>query len=229
MINTKLILIDGIFGSGKSTITKLVSGFMTDNDISNIFYEEEDINNPLYLDYCEDVIGIPETRKFITKTLDLWKSFIDSINLDNNIYIIESSFFQNTIRILFNNQFSDEEINNYYNNVLEIIKPTNPQLIYLFKPNVRKSINDIWNIRGEDFKNYCIEFDSKTLYSVSNALQGEDATIMLWENYQDLTDKLFIKYPYDKKHIVSDTNDWDRIYTNIFSFLGCSTCFNINS
>ena len=61
-MKTQLILVDGIFGSGKSTTTKLISDYLLNKNIPNKYFEEEEQGNPLYLDYCEEVTGNAETK-----------------------------------------------------------------------------------------------------------------------------------------------------------------------
>lgn len=218
-MTTKSILVDGIFGAGKSTITKLISEYLNNQDIANEYYEEEADDNPLYLDYCESVRGSEETDKFVNKTLSLWKDFITSTMGNNKIFIVESTLYQNTVRILFNNLYDENKINTYYQAVLNILSPTIPMIIYLHKNNVSQHINNIWEIRGEKWKEYCITTDSRTLYAEKNNLNGEASTIQLWEKYQVLTDKLFQNSKVCKIFIETNVGCWDEVYTKIYNFI----------
>ena len=52
-IKNRLILVDGIFGGGKSTTAKYISDYSNKKGLKTILYEEEEPANPLYIDYCE--------------------------------------------------------------------------------------------------------------------------------------------------------------------------------
>jgi hypothetical protein len=218
-MNNKLIIVDGIFGSGKSTITKIVSDYLHEKNIENIFYEEESLDNPLYLNYCEEVKGREETLCFMQKTLQIWMDFVSTSNESNSVYIVESTFFMNSIRILFHNLISEKEIDSYFSDVIDIIKNTNPLLIYLHKKDVPAAIQKIWNIRGDNFKKYCLEVDASTLYSQNNNLCGDDSTILLWQEYQKLTEKLYIQCNFNKIKISTDNDDWHNFHHEIFNFI----------
>lgn len=218
-MGTKLILVDGVFGAGKSTITSLISKKLTDQKIKNIYFEEEGEDNPLYLDYCEDVVGRQASIDFYNKTLELWEEFVKKQTKSNKIAIIESTFFQNTIRILFSNLYTFEELSSYMLKVSEIIETLEPVLVYLHKEDIEASIREIWDIRGEDFKNYCIEYDGITLYAKKNKLEGDYKTIELWNSYQKITDKLYSQFEFKKILIESDNRNWEINHNKIYDFL----------
>ncbi len=101
------------------------------------------------------------------------------IDSQDKINILESSFLQNTIRILFNNLYQESDLRLHNKKVLEIFTRIKPLFIYLSKKDVRSGIMDIWNERGIAYRNYSIDVDSSTPYAKANNLRGEEATIKL--------------------------------------------------
>ena len=53
MIKTKLILVDGIPGSGKSTLSQFISKQIERNKIKVKWYFEHDMFHPITIDYKE--------------------------------------------------------------------------------------------------------------------------------------------------------------------------------
>ena len=63
MINTKIIFVDGITGSGKSTITHFIARQLEQNGIKARWFHEEEEGNPFWLlDRIKD-----ETDELFTK------------------------------------------------------------------------------------------------------------------------------------------------------------------
>ncbi len=74
-----LILIDGIFGSGKSTIAQFVSQYLSQLKVANIKYEEESENTPVYFQNCEEIDKMKEAVKFENNVLIEWVRLVNKL------------------------------------------------------------------------------------------------------------------------------------------------------
>lgn len=220
MINTKLILIDGITGSGKSTTAQFLAKQLNENDIKVKWYHEDEYNHPLgYEEDVEVFLSQEESEKFMTTIPKLWQQFVDHASENNEVHIIESHLLQDTVRILFQNNLKEERIFNFVDEIEDIIKPLNPVLLYFHQEDAGHSIRKIWNRRGDEWKKWFVESDIQTPYVKSCGITGEAGVIKLWSDYQWFTNQLFDRYGFDKISIENSAGEWDDYYQRISSFL----------
>lgn len=213
-MENRLILIDGISGSGKSTTAQFISHQLNLNGFSSEWYHEEEDNHPLWYNWQsnEATHSIDEVKKFIKVYPTIFKEFANSIKEDNKIHIIESYYLQDSVRILFQNNIDRNEIYNFYHEINKIIELLNPLIIYFQHGDVLKSINKTWEIRGEYWKNWFIEnISNPCTYVKSKKLNGEVGAYTLMNDYQNLTNELLGSTEFPVITLDSD-NSWISNY-----------------
>lgn len=216
----RLILIDGISGSGKSTTAQYLNLQLQLNGYKSIWYHEEEDNHPL--EYTEADIesmhSMEEALKFKDDFLELAEAFVRDKNDDGQIHIIESYYLQDCVRILFQNNVKETVISEFFFELNRIFEPMDPIVIYFRHDNVFHRIRQIWKARGDDWKDWFISEDSQTPYVLERKLRGEEAALTLWSDYQNLTDRLLEKVDYPIVRL--NVNDgWDELYKMIISSL----------
>ncbi|AUD64568.1 hypothetical protein BK011_02315 [Tenericutes bacterium MZ-XQ] len=220
MQQTKLILIDGITGSGKSSTSQYLNQVLSENQIASIWYHEESSNHPLAYEKDVEVFeNEHEMKHFMTSIISLWASFTKKAIDSDQVHIIESHFYQDTVRILFQNLVPISMIKEFTNKIQDIIKPLNPYFIYFHEPDVHMAINTIWERRGERWKNWFISSDIQTPFVKSLTMKDEDRVIQLWKSYQDLTDILFNEFMFTKIRIDKNDYTWPDIKKEICACL----------
>ncbi len=220
MLNTNLILVDGITGSGKSTTAQFLASQLNKNGINVKWYHEEETNHPLaYEEDVEVFTSQSETEKFLETIPQLWCEFVKQVRCSDKIHIIESHLLQDTVRILFQNNIEKAKIMDFVHEIENIIKPLNPILLYFYQHNVNCSIRKVWNRRGPAWKKWFIDSDIQTPYVKSSGLTGEVGVIKLWSDYQSFTNHLFERYQFKKLSIENSDNEWDDYQLRILDFL----------
>jgi len=215
MINTKLILIDGITGSGKSTTAQFLANQLKRNSIKVKWYHEEETAHPL--EYEEDVevfTSQAEMDKFIRTIPNLWRKFAEEASRSDEIHIIESFLFQDTVRILFQNNLEESKILEFTQEIEEILKSLNPTLLYFYQ-----SIRRIWKRRGDAWKKWFVDSDIQTPYVKLSDVSGEAGVIKLWADYQDFTHQLFDRSQFNKLSMENSEGKWDDYRQQMLDFL----------
>ncbi|CAM3602426.1 hypothetical protein PALU110988_30205 [Paenibacillus lupini] len=102
-MGSKLIIIDGMPGSGKTTSAQLVSDQLNNCGITNCCILEGQPNHPLFiLDREFNVAEEHEADEFIRILQSKYRSFVQELlRASHEITIIESVFFQDTINTSF--------------------------------------------------------------------------------------------------------------------------------
>ncbi|MTI46251.1 hypothetical protein [Sporosalibacterium faouarense] len=220
MLNTKLILIDGITGSGKSTTAQFLAKQLKKNGVKSKWYHETQTDHPL--EYEEDVEVFDsqaDMDKFLETIPKLWRQFVEQVSQSDEVHIIESFLLQDTVRLLFQNNLEEERIIGFVQEIEDIIRPLNPALIYFHQQDANRSIRMIWKRRGDDWKKWFIDSDIQTPYVKSSGLVGEVGAIKLWSDYQNFTNQLFDIYQFKKISIENSASKWDEYYQKILDFL----------
>jgi len=217
----KLILIDGITGSGKSTTAHFLARQLDLNQISAQWFHEDQSDHPLIYPYADvDTLDDPQqVLKFMDTYPKQWELLVQRIIDEDRIYIIESYFLQNSIRPLFQNNLDKETVTIFFHTIVEIIMPLHPLLIYFHQENAEMAIRRLWRKRGVAWKNGFIHIDKKTPYVLTNKLEGEKAVLDLWTHYQKFTNQLVAQRRFDTLIFENSNGEWEVYYQKILDYL----------
>ncbi len=219
--NKKILLIDGISTSGKSTISDGIFNSFQINGISVKWLHEEslnDINLTLNLPKHENI----ENDRLIEEMNNLYKRwiyFINSIKNDNVTYILDSNFFKNIHDYMLNSTLSIDEIKKYYNQLISIFETQKIYFIFLKRNNIKKSFEDAFKNRGYFWKSHF----KKHLYEKLKMSIDNDDNVEIYEyekNYQELIESIFDSFKVDKTKIITDEEKWDEYLEYIVNHLG---------
>jgi len=224
MLNTKLIIFDGITGSGKSTASHYVSRQLARNNIKAKWFQEQVDNNPLQLNVNDwekktDESDADHSKRIMEKNYEIWTNFYNTIKEDNSVYIIESFLFQEILFFHFAYDLDKQTIKNYSHKVLEIIKSLNPVLIHFYQNDVDKSLRLNWQRRGEKWTNWLIQSCEDTQYCKKRNLSGEKGVVQLWQDFSDFSLELFNEYDFRKLQIENSKQDWPKYRKQLIDFL----------
>ncbi|TLS52200.1 hypothetical protein FE782_09485 [Paenibacillus antri] len=212
MVDTRLIIIDGMPGSGKSTTGQLIADKLDLGNVQNTFIHELAENHPLRI-YDRQFTSFAlkdEANWFSTKVKQLFSQFVQDRLRSNQITIIEAYLFQNTIGFAFNMGMDLDDIKVLTRDIQNILLPLNPALIYYFQPYVEQNWRWICNIRGPEFTQ-----DRCGLYSDEDFVKAGE----FWTRNQDFVFTIVQEWSIPKLIIENEDYRWDEYKDNIFNFL----------
>ncbi|NOR44806.1 MAG: hypothetical protein GQ534_04400 [Candidatus Delongbacteria bacterium] len=221
MINTKLILVDGITGSGKSTTAHYIARQMKKNGIKVKWLHEEERNHPLAeMQKNKGESDEDHTKRVLIEYPKKWIDFTNKIKNDEYIYIVESYLFQDMIMFPhFMNDLERQKIKDFSHSILKITSCLNPVLIHFYQKDVEKSLKLNWKRRGNDWTKGFISFFKNTLYCKNRNIKGKKGVIKLWDDFTSLTLELFKEFNYRKIQIENSEHKWEEYRNNILTFL----------
>jgi hypothetical protein len=106
MLNTKLILVDGLPGSGKSTTAQWLELQLRRNGFAAHWIHEANVPHPLWFGGIDGSrFTLPDFERttpgaLIQSGLDKWRRFTDTVRASDTIYVVESYPFLNAMGIL---------------------------------------------------------------------------------------------------------------------------------
>jgi len=221
MLNTKLILVDGMTGSGKSTTAHFIARQLEKNGIKVKCYFEQAPDHPMY--YKWDMRECT-SQEFIDELIEeypkQWASFAEKVKNDDCVYIVEGIFFQFALLRPIKRDKPYEVIKNYSLKMGAALKPLNPTLIHFYQNDVNRTLDDIWEQRGAFWtKHFLADYESYD-YAENRNLKGKYASYAVWRFFNDLTLDIFKELDCHKIQFENSERQWDLYKKQIIDFLG---------
>lgn len=150
----KLIIIDGIPGSGKTTTASRIFEQLSLAHINTRCFLEQEDNHPLLvpgLDF-DSFDNEAATDLFIQLLASSFSEFVQTrLNEPEEVTIIESVLFQDAISLAHLNGMKQEKLLELCSVLLAILEPLNPALIYYYQVDVEKQWRFICSVRGNEW------------------------------------------------------------------------------
>jgi hypothetical protein len=149
-LETKLILADGLSGSGKSTVCQWLELQLQHDKIKARWLFEADVPHPLHWwdywngnQYCPPDFQRGTPSQFVETSIEKWKDFVAATNRSDEVCIAESALFRLGIGMLLQADAQPAELVDYGRRVHDIIKDLNPLLIYFRQTDVAVHLQKI--------------------------------------------------------------------------------------
>jgi hypothetical protein len=156
---------------------------------------------------------------FASESIETWRKFTQTTYRSDLIVIVEGMFFQNTPRLLMQQDMDLNQIKTYVEQVEAIVVNLNPVLLYFRQTDVPSSIKHICSLRGTQWQSYFVGALTENPYSTRRGLKGMAGAITFMETYNELCKDLFSRLAMKKKAIDNAGGNWKRCYEEITHFL----------
>jgi thymidylate kinase len=227
MIDTKLILVEGVPGSGKSTTAQYISKCLSESGIANKWWYEEEKGHPVYLFNTDesmrqtiDDLANGNYKNVINKALVQWRIFSDSLQGKEKVILVDSIFLGYLTWTLFPMNVPTMDIDSYVTEVEHIINPCRPTLIYFYQNDISTSLKKICERRGGNTTEQFIHNANESKYGKQRNLTGFDGMVSFWEDYRSFTDSIYAKTRIKKLSIENSEGKWNEYLQQIMNFLG---------
>jgi hypothetical protein len=217
MLDTKLVLIEGLPGSGKSTLAQFLSAKLALYNVPVQCLLEETQPHPLH---TFSPTSPPEP--FAQGSLQVWQAFVAQADQSETITVAEGILFQNTIRLLMQNGMERQPIVAYADAVEVAIGPLKPILIYLTQADVTQAAERICRVRGAEFQAYLVRALTENVYAQQRGLTGFEGAVAVLRDYRALCDNLVAKSRLPKLVIETSTGEWPIYYQRVMKALALS-------
>jgi hypothetical protein len=185
VIDTRLILLEGISGSGKSTIGQHLYRIMHLNVYPVEFYHEFYRPHPILGVESEAIVD------WIHLSLARWRKFVHDWLKRDDIAIVDGAFFQCGIGELLERDTDDQTMTNYGREVVSLIKPLQPVLIHLYQEDIAAALKRVTVERPRRWKNRVAELFTNSVYGRNRSLEGFDLYLDYNKSLRRLSDDLF--------------------------------------
>lgn len=156
--------------------------------------------------------------------LQKWKLFYGQIKASNQICITEGCFLLTYDRYLVNSAWSEDEIMDYYQEIIEIIKPLNPLIVFLHRPDMQSSLEKAFAARGDWWKEIVLRIPEPYGYFKTNTYTGDASIFDQIAFEQEKMEKILDGLNCDKLKIDTSDENWGSYIGEIAAKAGYKYC-----
>jgi thymidylate kinase len=226
MRETRLILVEGLPGSGKSTTAHLLSRHLQSLDVSVRWWYEEEVGHPVYvfqddtsLRQTLDDLNAGRFRVLIEAALAQWRQFVALLTASGEIGLIDSCLYGYLTWSLFPHGAPESEIQAYVAAVEQIVAPLDPCLIYFRQEDVARSLRRLVDRRGGITEQRFVQKAVQSEYGQRRQLAGFDGMVAYWTAYRQVTDTAFARSSLPRLAIETSAGDWPTYRHEVLAFL----------
>jgi len=216
MLKTKLIMVEGLPGSGKSSTAQYIAMQMENNGFPARWFHEAEKPHPIH---ARDVLRNEGKESFVERSINNWLSFVTMGDSSCEISVLEAMLFQCLVGALLSGDMQPQRITDIVFHIQEITRPLDPVLIYFRHNDVAKATRKTYDLRGKTLEQRHIQWFENTSFAQNRQLQGFDGLAAYLQLKQDLTDRLFNRLDLKKLVIENSAGDWEQYYRQILGFL----------
>ncbi len=212
MPDTKLILIEGLPGAGKSSTTRFLQDELRQRGFACRGYLEEDKPHPIdCLDF--EIMGLPE------KVIPLWEKFAQEAQSEATITILESRLWQSTCLYMYMSNVDEEGITHFSHRVYELLRPLAPVLIHLDHQDTEAALRRLYTLRGKGWVDATLEETLPYAWFQSRGYNDFAGWVRFFEAWGRVAERLYNDWQYRKINVMNPHDDWAQAYRRINSFL----------
>ncbi|MGR4869401.1 hypothetical protein ACIPRI_11095 [Variovorax sp. LARHSF232] len=220
----RLVIVEGIMGSGKSTTTRFIAKRLQDaNRLAIAVHERTDPHPVRATDELEHWFQpwLDTTpAQLAARSVARWATLVEATKADGTVRVMDGQLFHGDLTNLFLMEADAATLSGHARAVAKTIAPLNPLVVYFRQDDVEQAIRAVCEERGADWVTYQVDWKLAAPYSVRRELAGLEGLIALYRDYRRLTDELFELLPLDKLAIENSTQDWPACQGLILQALG---------
>jgi len=176
VLGSKIIFVDGLPGSGKSTTAESIAGALEQRGIPCRLLREREKDHPLNvggdLHPSGSTTGVGMFRaytvgSFVEESLMRWDAFVAEAGDSERVNVLDSYPFQNSVRVLSQMDADPVTLSAYQSAVEAKAAGLGPVLIYLDPGDAERAVRAIAEQRGPAWTDYVIAVVTNCPYASS--------------------------------------------------------------
>jgi len=221
---TRLIFIEGIVGSGKSTLTRFLARQASRNHILARGVVEHARPHPIHayrsLPHWQQPWLDISINGLIEASLGKWRQFVGQMERGETVYYLDGGLFQGDFISLFLMDCSAQALLDYYQYVLETIHSLHSVAIVLDPEDLTGMLQQVCTQRGASWIHYQVNWRMLSPYFQSHKLAGLDGWVQMYANFRELTAQALGQSTIPRLSIETGAGDWNGFRQQSLDWLG---------
>jgi thymidylate kinase len=223
MLDTRLIIVEGVMGSGKSTLSKTIARCLRHHHYQSKHVPESFREHPTSvtrtLTHWQKIWIEHTPDTFIAQSQHYWSTFIETALQTRSIYVFDGQFFHGDMTGLFIANTSRPQLVDYIERLVEIIQPLRPVFIYLYQTDVARGLERTVAVRSKNWLRRQVAWKVDSPYCAQRSYAGIPGWIQLYRDYRQLTDELYTRLPKPKLAVENSAGTWEQDQQQVLAFL----------
>jgi hypothetical protein len=225
MGTARLVLIEGMIGSGKTTTATWLAGWLASQGDEVRMFAEGAADHPVKTraedrlraeagfdadrpDDDEPVADGPVADGPDPYGTGQWRRLAESCLRGPRTVILEASFLQNSVMPAFIEGRPASTVTESFDQIQNQVAPAEPLLVYLRPADIRGTIAGLHRSRGEPWSAQNLAFVSGSAWARRRGLAGLDAVVGLYEAWEPVVAGLYERYRFGKIMVTDPQRDW---------------------
>ena len=216
---TRLVLVEGIPGSGKTSTAEWIASWLEGQGITSAWSREERHDHP--------VIDRPTLRTsrepgYADRCIARWRDFARAVRQSPKpqIHVLEGCLFQSTVRPMLEHEHPLSETRHYTIETIRAIATLSPRFVYLRASDARQFLEThVVPRKGVDIVSKIAAYTETTACARKHDWAGLPGMIEFYAHYRDVCDALLADAALPTLEIDTSNGDWDGVRQRIASWL----------
>lgn len=212
----KLVIVEGIPGSGKSSTARFISLQLERNGYYTELFHESTFQHPILLE--ED---INDSEQWKSSYMSKWNKFLNNNASKQSVFVFESVLFQSPIINLLNFDTDRAEIIRFIDDLLSSLSRVDCSLVYLYQQDPSLGINRMMATRGgESWLEKTYEKYKHFPYYKNRGHSDKELHLKFLHDYSEIAGQVYSKCRINSIAIDNTNWNWNQDYSTIMDFLG---------
>ena len=208
MAASRLILVEGMIGSGKTTTAGRLGDWLSGRGEDVRAFDEGAADHPVRTRRVDELLAVPAPGDPGAYSASQWRRLADRCRRREQTVILESIFLQNSVMPAFVDGAPAAAVNQICAEIQRQAAPAEPFLVYLRPTDIAAAIARTHRTRGEPWSSRNLAFVEDSPWARHRNLRGLDAVVQLYQAWEPVVSQLYDGYPFPKLTVPDPHHDW---------------------